>query len=74
MVLVNALRSPWRHLAWLYPLCTTAVVVATANHYLLDAVAGALVVAVPLYLCGLRPVVPAPQATDPIEAPGPCAA
>jgi hypothetical protein len=47
-------RSRWRHLAWLYPLTTTLVVMATANHYLLDAVGGTVVVAVPLYLCGLR--------------------
>ena len=31
-----------RHLAWLHPLATTLVVLATANHYLLDAVAGAV--------------------------------
>lgn len=55
VVLVSVLRSPLRHLAWLYPIATTLVVVATANHYLLDAVGGALVVGVPLYVCGLRP-------------------
>lgn len=54
VALVAVLRSPWRHLAWLYPFCTTVVVVATANHYLLDAVGGGLVIAVPLVLCGLR--------------------
>jgi PAP2 superfamily len=32
-------------LAWLYPLVTGAVLVATANHYLLDLAAGALVLA-----------------------------
>lgn len=52
---VVVLRSPWRHLAWLYPLVTTWVVVATANHFFLDAAGGALVVLVPLGLCGLRP-------------------
>lgn len=51
---VATFDSTWRHLAWLYPLATTFVVVATANHYILDAVGGTLVVAVPLYLCGLR--------------------
>jgi hypothetical protein len=41
--------SGWRrHLAWLYPLATTAAVVATANHYLLDAVAGAALAGVAL--------------------------
>jgi hypothetical protein len=33
----------WRHLAWLYPLGTTFVVMATGNHYLLDGVGGLLV-------------------------------
>jgi hypothetical protein len=37
-------RSRWRHLVWLYPAATTFVVLSTANHYLLDAVAGALLV------------------------------
>lgn len=53
-VVVAAFRTRWRHLAWAYPLLTTVVVVATANHYVVDAVGGTLVVAVPLYLCGLR--------------------
>lgn len=34
-------RSPWRFAAWLYPCTMTFVVMGTANHYLLDAVAGA---------------------------------
>ncbi len=34
-------RGPWRQLAWLYPCVMTFVVVGTANHYVLDAVAGA---------------------------------
>jgi hypothetical protein len=50
----TALKSRWRYLAWLYPLGTTLVVVATANHYILDAVAGSAVVAVALQLCGVR--------------------
>ncbi len=54
VALVAVMRTPWRHLAWLYPLTTTLVVVATANHYLLDAVGGVAVVLVPLWLCGLR--------------------
>jgi hypothetical protein len=36
--------SRWRHLAWLYPAATTFVVLASANHFLLDA-AGGLAVA-----------------------------
>ena len=50
---VAVTRSRWRYLAWIYPAMTTVVVVATANHYLLDAVAGALVILVPLKLCGM---------------------
>jgi PAP2 superfamily len=41
LAVVLSARSRWRHLAWLYPAATTFVVLATANHYLLDAVAGA---------------------------------
>jgi hypothetical protein len=55
VAIVAGFRSRWRHLAWLYPLGTTFVVVATANHYVLDALGGAFVVGVPLLLCGLRP-------------------
>jgi hypothetical protein len=54
IAVVMAGTSRWRHLAWLYPLGTTIVVVATANHYVLDAVGGALIVLVPMALCGLR--------------------
>lgn len=35
-------RSRWRHLAWLYPIMTSFVVIATANHYVLDVAGGAL--------------------------------
>jgi PAP2 superfamily len=41
-----ATRMPVRVLGVLYPLATTFVVLATGNHYLLDAVAGAAVTAV----------------------------
>ena len=43
--LVIATRHRWRHLAWIYPALTTYVVVATANHYLIDVAAGAAAVA-----------------------------
>lgn len=39
--IVVTTRSAWRHLAWLYPCVMTFVVMGTANHYLLDGVAGA---------------------------------
>lgn len=54
VALVAVLQTPWRHLAWIYPLTTTLVVAATANHYFLDAVGGLVFVLVPLWLCGLR--------------------
>ena len=50
-------RSRWRHLAWLYPATTTFVVMATANHYLLDAAAGAALVLAAIALL--------PAASDP---------
>jgi hypothetical protein len=45
-----AKRTASRILGAAYPVLTTFVVVATANHYLLDAVAGAAVLAVPALL------------------------
>lgn len=51
---VTVLDTRWRHLAWLYPVTTTWVVAATANHYFLDAIAGTAFVLVPLWACGLR--------------------
>ena len=47
-----AYRRWVRVLAVVYPVLTTLVVVATANHYLLDAVAGAAVVAVGVRVSG----------------------
>lgn len=40
LAIVMTTRSRWRYLAWGYPVTTTFVVLGTANHYLLDAVAG----------------------------------
>ena len=37
---VIATRSRWRRLVWLYPAATTFVVLASANHFVLDAAAG----------------------------------
>lgn len=76
VVAVTSFRSRLRHLAWLYPLATTAVVVATANHYVLDAVGGALAVGIPLYLCGLRHnrVVLSPKCAQPASVTAPCVA
>ncbi len=44
LAVVTASHGRWRHLAWLYPAATTLVVLASANHFLLDA-AGGLAVA-----------------------------
>ena len=41
-------------LAWLYPLITGVVLVATANHYLLDLAGGALVLALPIGIVARR--------------------
>ena len=43
VAVITATRSRWRHLAWLYPWVTVLVVLASANHFLLD-VAGGLAV------------------------------
>ena len=43
-----ATRSRWRHLAWLYPVATTFVVLASANHFVLDAAGGAAITALGL--------------------------
>jgi hypothetical protein len=37
---VGTTKTRWHHLAWLYPVATTVVVLATGNHYLLDGVGG----------------------------------
>ena len=37
---VIATRGRWRHLAWLYPAATAFVVLASANHFVLDVAAG----------------------------------
>jgi hypothetical protein len=52
VVVTHSTRRWVRVLAVAYPIGTTLVVVATANHYLLDAVAGAAVVAVAIRLSG----------------------
>ncbi len=46
IVVIRMTPNLWlRALGVLYPLCTTLVVIGTANHYVLDAVGGAMVVA-----------------------------
>lgn len=68
----------WRYLAWAYPVLTTVVVMATGNHYLVDALAGAALFVLSQVLVerwggwwtarearrALGKTAPAPEATD----------
>jgi hypothetical protein len=69
-------RTRVRLLALAYPLGTTLVVLGTANHYLLDAAAGAAVMALGIWLarprrsCGPAAAVP-PGQTGPVDIPAP---
>ncbi|HEV2252533.1 MAG TPA: phosphatase PAP2 family protein, partial [Streptosporangiaceae bacterium] len=55
---VAGTRGRWRHLAWLYPAATTFVVLATANHFVLDAAAGLAVTALGLLASATQPGLP----------------
>ena len=48
VAVVTATRTRWRYLAWLYPVATTFVVLASANHFMLDAIGGAVITALGL--------------------------
>ena len=56
LAVVTASRGRWRRLAWLYPAVTTLVVLASANHFLLDAGGGLAVAGLGL-LAASRPAV-----------------
>jgi hypothetical protein len=43
-------RQWWLWLIWLYPVCTTVVVLSTGNHFLADVLAGALTAVVAIWL------------------------
>jgi hypothetical protein len=43
----------WRAAVWIYPALTTLVVVGTANHFVIDAIAGAALMSAALFLAGL---------------------
>ena len=76
-----ATRSRWRHLAWLYPVATTFVVLASANHFVLDAAGGAAITGLGLLAtrggtrtnAGAEPAqrTAIPQASPPARTPGP---
>jgi PAP2 superfamily len=53
---VIATRSRWRYLAWLYPAATTFVVLASANHFVLDVLAGLVVMTLGLLAARATPV------------------
>jgi hypothetical protein len=48
IAIVTTTRSRWHHLAWLYPAATTFVVLASANHYVLDVIGGLTIAALGL--------------------------
>jgi hypothetical protein len=52
--IVTATNGRWRHLAWLYPAATTFVVLASANHFVLDTAGGVAIMAVGLLAAGSR--------------------
>ncbi|MGH3472313.1 MAG: phosphatase PAP2 family protein, partial [Nocardioidaceae bacterium] len=58
MTLFLLLRKfPWRWVVFVYAATTTVVVLATANHYVLDVLAGMLVTLCAFVLAGLHPAV-----------------
>jgi PAP2 superfamily protein len=54
-----AARTRWRRLAWLYPAATTLVVLASANHFLLDAAGGVAVTGLGMLAAGRAGQLPA---------------
>ena len=53
-------RARMSALAWLYPVVSTLVVLGTGNHFLMDAVAGAALVAAAAWVVGnAQPFLPA---------------
>jgi hypothetical protein len=55
IAIVTTTRSRSRHLAWLYPAATTFVVLASANHFVLDVIGGLAITALSLAATGVRP-------------------
>ena len=71
VAIVTLLTSRWRWLALAHPLLTTVVVVSTANHYWLDAVAAGALVLIAMLVHGLRPAVGGPVSCPPQRAASP---
>jgi PAP2 superfamily len=62
VAVVTAARSRWRYLAWLYPAATTFVVLASANHFVLDCIGGLAIALLGLAATRMRQLKrPAPQ-------------
>lgn len=61
--------SRWARLAWLYPVAMTFIIMCTANHFVLDAVAGAALMALALLAVRHVPKT-APRAVAPLSAAG----
>src|SRR6266516_4125114 len=60
VAIVITTRSRWRHLAWLYPCATTFVVLASANHFLLDIAGGVAIAGFGMLAAGRKEAVAAP--------------
>ncbi len=60
VAIVITTRSRWRHLAWLYPCATTFVVLASANHFLLDIAGGVAIAGFGVLAAGRKEAVAAP--------------
>jgi PAP2 superfamily protein len=76
IALIIATRSRWRWLWLAHPLLTLTVVVATGNHYWLDAIVAAAILAVILALmprpgAGTRPAADPPPPGPPRDLPAP---
>lgn len=56
MAVLLTTTTVWRRLVWLYPIATVVVVVGTANHFILDAVGGLLVVMLGLFMTTSKPL------------------
>jgi hypothetical protein len=65
-VVVTVTRSRWRHLAWLYPAATTFVVLASANHFVLDVIGGLTIAALGMAATRIRQV----RAAGVLRSPG----
>jgi uncharacterized membrane protein YbhN (UPF0104 family) len=63
---VVATRGRWRHLAWLYPAATAFVVLASANHFVLDVAAGLAVMTLGLLAAHVTRASTRPDATGPV--------